>query len=334
MTAALILVILVSSGEADSAASKSMVRATSDALGLDAQVSVHEIDANAGDDDVLVAGKTWHADAVVRVKWEDGHRHATLHLHADKGGRWIDRELGFNASDAEDERGRTVGFAVISMLPEGQVPRAAPPPPPQEKPKKRPDPDASDRDGDSDRNGRDEPPEEPEPPRRWHGTIDLTGVGAAGVGGDATSVGGAARGQWLATPDFGVRVGGGVRAGSVSAVSATSLTWYFAGGVSWHPTTPSRRHPFGIGGSIDAIAMHYALARTGPGGVSESQGRFIPAADLTLEGVWFFTEYVGALVSIGGEMTFGKTDVFVGGQPVATIPALRGVAEAGLRARF
>ena len=326
---ALILVILVGSGEADSAASQSMLRATSDALGLNAQVTIHEIDPNANDDEVIAAGKKWHADAVARVRWEDGHRHASLHLHGEASGRWIDREIGFNASDAEDERGRTLGFAVISMLPEGQVPRAPPPPPPSKTPVKQGDsqsPPIYDEERDR------EPPEPP--PKRWHGAVDASGIVAAGIGGDATGVGGAARGQWFFLPDFSLRAGGGARGGSVSALAATSFTWFFAGGLSWHPSTPSRRHPFGLGGSLDLVGMHYGLSRTGTGGAQESQGRWIPAADLTLEGTWFFTEPVGIVVAVGGEMTFGQTQVYLQNQPVETIPSLRAVAEAGLRARF
>ncbi len=326
---ALILVILVGSGEVDSAASQSMLRATAEALGLNAQVSIHEIDPNAGDDAIIAAGKKWHADAVASVHWEDGHRHASLHLHGEASGRWIDREIGFHASDAEDERGRTLGFAVISMLPEGQVPRAPPPPPPSKTPIKQADSQSSSE-------VIQEPDhEEPElPPKRWHGAVDASGIVAAGIGGDATGVGGAGRGQWFFLPDFSVRAGGGAREGSVSALGASSFTWFFAGGLSWHPSTPSRRHPFGIGGSLDVVGMHYALSRTGTGGAQESQGRWIPAADLTLEGTWFFTEPVGLVVAVGGEMTFGQTQVYLQNQPVETIPSLRGVAEAGLRARF
>src|ERR1039457_1961785 len=100
---ALILVILVASSEASSPASQSMVHATADALGLQAEVSIHEIDPALGDDDVIAAGKNWRADAVVRVSWQDGHRHATVHLHGVSSPRWIDREIGFQSTDAEEE---------------------------------------------------------------------------------------------------------------------------------------------------------------------------------------------------------------------------------------
>jgi hypothetical protein len=329
---ALILVILVASGEADSPASHSMLQATSDTLGLEAQVSVHEIDPNAGDSDVIAAGAKWHADAVARVSWQDGHRHALVHLHGDASPRWIDREIGFNASDAEDERGRTIGFAVISMLPEGVVPHAPPPPPSQpETPKKQDDSRSSIPDEPTlDEEDRDAEP----PPHRWNGSLDASGIGAVGFGGDATGLGGAIRGQWFYLPDFSLRAGGGARFGTISEIGASSLTFFGSGGISWHPTNPSRRHPFGIGASLDATAMHYALSRTGTGGVAESQSRWIPAADLMLEGSWFFSEPVGLVVAVGGEMTFGATDVYVENKAVETIPSLRGVAEIGGRVRF
>lgn len=327
---ALILVILVASGEADSPASQSMLRATSDTLGLEAQVSIHEIDAGSGDTDVIAAGAKWHADAVARVSWQDGHRHAVVHLHGNAS-RWIDRDIGFNATDAEDERGRTIGFAVISMLPEGVVPHAPPPPPPSETPKKPDDSQSPILDQPIDDQDR-EPPEPP--PHHYVGSIDASGIGAIGIGGDATGLGGVVRGQWFYLPDFSLRLGGGARFGTVPEIAADSTTLFGSGGISWHPTQPTRRHPFGLGASLDVTAMHYALARTGLGGVAESQSRWIPAADFTLEGSWFFSEPVGLVVAVGGEMTFGQTDVFVENKSVETIPSLRGIAEIGGRLRF
>jgi hypothetical protein len=328
---ALILVILVASGEADSPASQSMLRATSDTLGLEAQVSVHEIDAAAGDNDVITAGARWHADAVARVSWQDGHRHAIVHLHGNAS-RWIDRDIGFNATDAEDERGRTIGFAVISMLPEGVVPHAPPPPPPSETPKKPVDPQS----GLPDQSAIDDQDREPPEPPLHHyvGSIDASGIGAVGIGGDATGLGAAMRGQWFYLPDFSIRLGGGARFGTVSEIGASSTTLFGSGGISWHPTQPTRRHPFGLGASLDVTAMHYALSRTGLGGVAESQSRWIPAADFMLEGSWFFSEPVGLVVAVGGEMTFGATDVYVENKSVETIPSLRGIAEIGGRVRF
>lgn len=328
---ALILVILVASGEANSPATQSMLRATSDTLGLDAQVEIHEIDAAAGDNDILAAGLKWHADAVARVSWEDGHRHALVHLHGNAS-RWIDRDIGFNSSDAEDERGRTIGFAVISMLPEGVVPHAPPPPPPApETPKKRADSQSQIPDAPT----LDEEDRAAEPPaHHYDAAIDASVIGALGIGGDATGLGAAVRGQYFYLPDFSIRIGGGARFGSVPQISGSSTTLFGSGGISWHPTNPSKRHPFAIGASLDATAMHLALSRTGNGGVAESQSRWIPAADLMIEGSWFFSERVGLVAAVGGEMTFGATDVYVQNTAVETLPPLRAVAEIGGRVRF
>ena len=328
---ALILVILVASGEADSPASRSMLRATGETLGLQAEVSIHEIDVSVDDDGALSAGKRWHADAVARVSWQDGHRHATVHLRGETGPRWIDREIGFQATDAEEERGRTIGFAVISMLPEGVVPRAEPPPPPaSETSKKQPDPTSPTVTPEDEHDD-----EKPEPAHdRWRGAVDLAVTGAAGIGGDACGLGGALRGQWFFLPNFSARIGIGARGGTVSAIDATSFSFFGAGGLSWHPAVPSRGRPFGFGGSVDVIAMHEGLSRTGAGGVAESQGRWIPAADLTLEGAFYFIESTAVVIAGGAEMTFGQTDVTLAGKNVDTIPPLRLVAEVAVRVRF
>src|ERR1700722_1525830 len=129
MSGALTLIILVASGESDDATSRAILRATRAALGAQARVEVHETRDPASDSQAMAAEQRSDADAVVELTWtETGHRQATLRVHLARdpaatttgagGGRWLDRSVGFQPSDKDAERGRTLGFAVASMIPE------------------------------------------------------------------------------------------------------------------------------------------------------------------------------------------------------------------------
>ena len=127
MADAATLVVLVAAGAARDPTTVAMTAAARDALG-GAAVEVRETRVLPNDEAALAAEANVHAEAVVEVGWADGrHRQATLRLHiATAGGRWIERVVRFKPSDAYAERGRTLGFAVASMLPEaGGAPGAS-----------------------------------------------------------------------------------------------------------------------------------------------------------------------------------------------------------------
>jgi len=128
MSAAVMLIVFVAGGEGDDATSHALVRATRAALGADSQVEVREARELPADATAVVAQDQAHADAVAELTWADAtHRRARLHVHVARTGRWIDRSIGFQASDQPAERGRTLGFAIASMLPEAWESSAAPP---------------------------------------------------------------------------------------------------------------------------------------------------------------------------------------------------------------
>jgi len=100
--------------------------ATHDALG-GALVEVRETRGLPDDETAVAIETSAHADAVVELGWADPrHRQANLRLHIASGGRWIERVIHFKPSDAQAERGRTLGFAVASMLPEAAAEGGAP----------------------------------------------------------------------------------------------------------------------------------------------------------------------------------------------------------------
>src|ERR1019366_5720802 len=134
MAGVLTLIIFVASGDSDDSTSRSMLRATRSALGAQSHVELRGARDPASVAQALEGGGPAPADAVVEVTWtESGHRQATLRVHVSRSDRWVDRSIGFHASDVDAERGRTIGFAVASMIPEasgGPASDAEPPLPP------------------------------------------------------------------------------------------------------------------------------------------------------------------------------------------------------------
>ena len=126
MGGAVTLIVLVAAGAASDPTTVAMRGATHDALG-GALVEVRETRGLPDDETAVAIETSAHADAVVELGWADPHhRQANLRLHIASGGRWIERVIHFKPSDAQAERGRTLGFAVASMLPEAAAEGGAP----------------------------------------------------------------------------------------------------------------------------------------------------------------------------------------------------------------
>src|ERR1035438_10436632 len=127
------LIVLVAAGEVAGPTASAMVRATHDALG-GATVDVRETRGQPTDEAALAAEGTFHPDAVVELIWDEvDRRRVTLRVHMVRTQRWLERSMTYLASDPIAERGRTLGLAIASILPEiaGEVapgPSSAPRP--------------------------------------------------------------------------------------------------------------------------------------------------------------------------------------------------------------
>ncbi len=119
------LVILVAVGEAASPAATAMTQGAHDAF-AGTVTEVRETPTVPTDSDALSTEGTSRPDAVAELIWRDAdHRRATLRVHLRQSRRWIERSFTFAATDPAAERGRTLGFAVASILPEAA--KSAPP---------------------------------------------------------------------------------------------------------------------------------------------------------------------------------------------------------------
>jgi len=325
--APLIVVVLVAVGDAHDPSVVSMTTSAEEALGPDAIVVVRETEATPNDKDALALGDALHADALVEVTWPDAdRRRALLHVHASKGAAaWSDREIDFAANDATPERGRTLGFAVASMIPmpsessASGSPSTSPAPASSATPGPAPAP----------------TPMGPESPAAGEASstrvaLELLGIASAGVGGSATAYGGEVGARFRIAGDFALRLGGGMRFGTVSAATATSSTARIDAGIAWDfAHAASRRFAFGL--RLDAVLLRHALARTDR---DEHGVRWIPGADAFLEAAWSFTPGGAVVLAAGPEVAFGTTQIVVGDATVESIPPVRLLATLGLRARF
>jgi hypothetical protein len=137
MAGAVTLIVILGAGPKRDPTTLAMAKAARDAMG-DAIVDVRESDERS-DDDAIALESSAGADAIVELHWSDSRRRrAILRIHIAARKQWVERSVDFKPTDAQIERGRTLGFSVASILaaadlePEtplqpGETRRAAPP---------------------------------------------------------------------------------------------------------------------------------------------------------------------------------------------------------------
>ncbi len=117
LSAITVLVVLASGDPADGS-TRAMEQALRVALGPAARIDIADPKSIPETEEALVASASEaHATLLVVVAWSDRQRRATLRVMKPSQGRWLDREIRFDAADIATERGRTVGFALASMVP-------------------------------------------------------------------------------------------------------------------------------------------------------------------------------------------------------------------------
>jgi hypothetical protein len=324
-----VLVVVATGAAGDPAAAtgakdpttRAMEKALRTALGADAVVTVRRA-AGSSEDELLTWAVGEHANLLGIVTWSDEQRRATLRFVHPSEGRWADREIKFDTSDIPTERGRTVGFAFASMVPDDAIPpRAAAPPTPAA-----PAPTAPERPI--------VPPSTPprRAPDRW--SLEAGATAASGISGFGGGLGGLAALRYRIAPSFALRVAFTAREGDVSPASATVRTYLGGAGIAWQPWVgPSRR--FGVGARADALLLAHEMVHLSADDTAPTHlTRVLPAADLALEGTWRFVEQAGLFVSFGTEVAFGRTDVYVHSRLVAELAAVRVFGEAGVRVSF
>jgi hypothetical protein len=318
MSPAVVLAIVIATHDVDDQATEAMRATAAEALGSPEAVAVRNVEVPS-DGEALRVERSIRAQAVGQVVWLDAaHTRARLRVHAVETDRWIERTIAFSTVDTPVERGRALGFALTSMLPEETL--AA-------NPHRRPE----------------RPPEISKTAEGDFGTsIRLGGIGSLGLGGNATGVGGAIAGEFYVTPTWLVRLSFAARWGHLPVLSpkATDLAGYGGLGVAFWPMrrTPGRSLSAGV--RVDALVLFHSVTGPSdePGNPETTNSKPLPGIDVLGEVAWNMLGAVEIVTSLGLEAALGSTPLELGPRDntvvVGHIPVVRAVAEAAIRLSF
>jgi hypothetical protein len=305
------LVLVVLLGTSADPTTEGLMVAARRALGPEAVVLADTSDAPT-DADALAIGERVHARAVARVRWADSSQQvARLHVHVAPSNEWVDDEITFLPQDVANEKGRTIGYTVASMVQRierehaEETPTVAPLPPPAVS----------------------EPPVAP--PSRSSSRVDVFAAGGGALGGAATAAGVSGGIRWWPGTYLGIRAAVGSRFGRIGDADATTMTLFAAVGPGWRLPITSMVE---LGVRADVLVLRHSVTRMRV--VETTRARWLGALDLVVEASWWLSLHLGLFAAAGTELAFGSTGVTVGGMPVTDIPTVRGVGEMGVRFRF
>jgi hypothetical protein len=306
----MLFTLLVAAGEADAPATQAMIEALREAVGGEIVASVRETPGPLSDDELLELERASGSGAVATVNWAGDLRlQARVRLHLRASGRWVERDLGFATTDDPRERGRTLGFTLASMLPDRGVAPARPRAPVLVE------------------------TAPVAPPGRL--ALDALVLGSLGVNGNADGLGGGFAVRYSLWPSLALRAELAGRTGVVQAAQATSISARVAAGLAWSPfgDVPTRRANLGI--RSDLAMFYESLGHLSSDDLDrDRRGRFLPGADLVVEGSLRVLGQAAVVLGVGAELAFGHTDVYVHQRKVAVVPPLRLVTSVGLRHYF
>lgn len=310
---AALLVLLLQRGELPPATADAMLASARAVLGASATVDLVQADA-VDDSAALREGAARHATIVVELRSDENRVHVRVLVVSEN--RWADRDIGFSDRDRPEERGRTLGFAVASMMPDAPPPPVVPVTPVLPVRPEQP------------------PVAPPLVPRRWYGAVDAMGVGAVGLGGAGGGWGAMLAGVYQPRAPWGLRLAVSPRFGEIVAAKANTITVVTSLGVTLQVGAP-RPWTVGFGARVDVLAAYVEVTHFSPDDVvPDRQSRWLAGFDAAIEGTLRLAPALSFVLALGIEGFFGSTDVYVRGQPAATMSPLRLLGEAGIRARF
>jgi hypothetical protein len=338
------LVVLVAAGEGTSPMATAMVQATHDALGAAIVVTVRETSGAPTDAAVLAVEATSHPDAVVELVWDEPDpRRVTVRVHVVRTQWWLERAMTYAATDPVAERGRTLGLAVASILPEigldvsapapASAPASASAPAPASAPVPVSVPTlASAPVLSSDRVDATSPAS---PGPRAHVEVDLVASGATWISGSADTLGVGGSVQWFPLRSLALRIGASERSGRLNVAEATIFNFLGAAGVSLHPWAASPSRPIDASIRLDYLFLRQSATHFDADDPSPvTHARWLSGVDGYVDVAWLLSTDVAALAGVGVEDVLAPTYVNVRDRQVATIPSFRLVAELGVRLRF
>jgi hypothetical protein len=323
VSAAIVLAIVVATQNVDDQATEAMRATAAEAIGGEDSVVVREVEVPS-DAESLRIERTVHARNVALVVWLDTvHTRARVRVHVADTGRWTERSIAFSPVDTPVERGRALGFAVTSMLPEEALSarphRAVPRPPPPV------------------------PPETTPPTEDLPTALRLGVIGSTGLDGPAGGIGGSLAGEFFISRELSLRVGFGMRRGDISSFGSDLVIYGGLGAAFW-PLPPGRDRRLAVGVRVDGLALDHLLSDTRSAALgSRSQSKWLPGIDILGEAGWRLAGALEIVASLGLEVAFGSTPLQLRYQPdvgdpflvdFRKLPLFRGVVETGIRLSF
>ncbi len=336
LLAAVSVLVVVATGDPGDGSTRAIEQALRKALDREATIIVRAAEKETSDDALAAIGAAEHATMLGVVSWSDRQRGVTIRFVRLPDGRWTDREVRFDAADVPTERGRTVGFALASMMPDEAFAEPASsaravatpmpiladikPPPAPAAPSSLPSPiDARSPSG----------PLRPNPL-----AIDASALAVSAPGGYGGGVGGSFAVRIPITGALGARAALGARGEAIGPALATSRMIVGGVGAAWQPwLDPSRRWAAGL--RVDALVLHLDVAHLSEDDAKAAhQSRFMAGLDAAIEGTFRFSEHASLISAVGTEVAFGRTDVFVHARPAVSLLPAKLLAELGLRVTF
>lgn len=337
-----LIFVLVADPTSESAAS-AIAASTADARDDKTSVQLERVSMLPSDAEALRRGVDVGAEDVFEVSWPGADR-AVAHVHAHLRTKpaWVDRELAFEAKSPSWERGRAVGLAIASMLPDA---------PPAELPA----PTAVEA----------APPTEPAPPvaipalaaapapiavtpeiQAPKPTVDVAptkplarpayALGLAFEWMPPAAAVGATSGGAL---DFAARLGDRIEAraavrarlSSIAAIATRTAQLEAGGGIAATIFATSAVR-FEVGAELRLARA--SATRTNDIGVTESAARFTPVGAISIGASFPLSASLAAFFGVGGEVPFGQTTITINGESEAELPRFSVVGDAGARWRF
>ena len=318
----LVLLIVIGTSPAARPHGSTVSAAVVDALGRDARVLVEERPDDPSDAEAAALADAVRGSAVAEIAWGDeAHSRVRLHVYLAADRTWYDREVTFEPADAVDERERAIGFLVGVMIRETEgvaLTLPARPPPIVSQPA----PAAA-------TSAAGVPPKPPvgDAPKRFG--VDVAGVMATGIEGDAAALGPSLRGRLLATVALSFDAGASIGFGSIDAAEATMTTTRIVVGGRWRWLTIGRDLAFDLG--LEALAVHHAVRRADP---AADRDRWLGGAHADLGAGWSVSELLEPFVTAGVDAVAGNTPIHVASVRLAHVPPFRAILELGVRMRF
>lgn len=317
LTDPLVVLVLVAPADVADPSTAAMVSATQRALDTEAIVLTGGA-AGPSDGEALTLGDRVHASNVAVIGWDDvAHERVVVHLHRSDG--WFDRRYAFGPADDPNERGRTLGLILASLISRDDRGEAVAP-----LPQLPPPPEVANQD-------EDEvvvlgsPPLRPPRAKRW--AVDLAVSGA--LAGDATNLGPSLSARYEALERFSGRVVTTVRFGEATGAKARTSELLLGGGAAVRVLDV---RSLALGLRSDLFVVREGLERTEGG--TRSRTRWIGGVDILAEWSWGLTPSLAIWGGVGGAAVFGATPIYVGSERVGVLPVLRAVGELGGRVRF